>query len=135
MRRAVLDPGVLISALISPTGSPARLLLLWLEGAFELIVSPRLLEELRTVLLRPKFRRYATEEEVKGYVATIERLAIVVADPEEVPRVSQDPDDDYLVALGRLASAVVVSGDPHLTELDEEQRRVVTPRDFLQTVS
>ena len=135
MIRAVLDPGVLIAALISPRGTPAQLIALWIEGAFELVASPKLLAELRMVLLRPKFRRYATEDEARSYVELIERLAVVVKDPEEVPRVSKDRKDDYLVALARASRATLVSGDLHLTEIDEVQPRVQTPREFSEMVS
>ncbi|TMD08021.1 MAG: PIN domain-containing protein [Chloroflexi bacterium] len=41
--RAVLDPNVLISAILAPTGVPAALLRHWLDGEFELVVSERLL--------------------------------------------------------------------------------------------
>jgi predicted nucleic acid-binding protein len=44
--RAVVDPNLLISALLSREGSPARVLRAWLEGAFELIVSEDLLGEI-----------------------------------------------------------------------------------------
>ena len=53
-----MDPGVLISGLISAKGAPRSLLWLWLEGSFELIVCPALLAELQRVLLRAKFRPY-----------------------------------------------------------------------------
>lgn len=135
MTRAVLDPGVLIAALISPRGAPARLIALWIEGAFELVASPKLLGELRTVLLRAKFRRYMTEEEARSYVEVIERLAIVVRDPEAVVRVSEDPKDDYLVALAVASSATLVSGDPHLIELDQDEPLVRTPREFAESIS
>jgi putative PIN family toxin of toxin-antitoxin system len=135
MIRAVLDPGVLIAALISPRGAPARLLALWIEGAFELITSPRLLDELRAVLLRQKFRRYVSNEEVGQYLDTFERLSVVVRDPTKVPRASHDPKDDYLVALAIATSATLVSGDPHLTELGQDEPRVLTPREFVDSLS
>ena len=135
MVRAVLDPGVLIAALISSQGAPARLLALWIEGAFELVASPKLIQELRGVLLREKFRRYVTEEEADRYVETIQRLAIVVQDPEEVPSVSKDPKDDYLVALTSSVSAILVSGDPHLTDLDQPEPRVLRPRELVELIS
>lgn len=53
MRRVVVDPNVLISARLSPGGTPARLLTAWMEGQFELVVSPALLVELTGVLDRP----------------------------------------------------------------------------------
>jgi predicted nucleic acid-binding protein len=47
--------------------------------------------------------------------------------------VTQDPDDDYLVALAAAAeSDVLVSGDHHLTDLKRVgDMRIVTPREFL----
>lgn len=133
MIRAVLDPGVLIAALISPRGAPAQLLRKWLEGAFEVVASPKLLEELITVLVRPKFRRYLSEEEAQSYVDALSRLAIVVRDPADVPPVTDDPNDDYLFALGSAAGAnVIVSGDAHLTKLVSPMPPVLTPRGFAE---
>lgn len=61
----VLDPGVLISARISSggAGAPAELLRAWLDGAFDLAVSEKLLDELERILQRQKFRRYTTIDE------------------------------------------------------------------------
>lgn len=59
MRRAVLDSDVFVSALISPAGTPAKLLGEARSGAFEMIASPLLLGELEEVLARDKFRRHA----------------------------------------------------------------------------
>lgn len=133
MIRAVLDPGVLVAALISPRGAPAQLLTKWLEGAFEVVASPKLLGELITVLRRPKFRRYFSEEEAEAYVETLKRLAIVVLDPSETPPITDDPNDDYLFALGATAHVdVIVSGDAHLTGLTNPVPRVVTPREFAE---
>lgn len=135
MPRAVLDPNVLVSALISPSGASARLLLELRAGAFELITSPRLLEELDDVLHRKKFRRYATDAEVEAYVELLRRESMLVDDPEPAPGpLSEDPDDEYLIALARTAPAVaLVSGDPHLLRL---RRRipVLAPREFLETL-
>lgn len=66
MTRAVLDPGVLISGIISPRAAPAALLRAWRADAFTLIASPALLRELRVVLLRPKFRRFLSEAQPRG---------------------------------------------------------------------
>jgi putative PIN family toxin of toxin-antitoxin system len=129
---AVLDPGVLVAALISPRGAPAELLLAWFEGYFELVVSPRLLGELGRVLRRPKFRRYVTGAEVAGFLELLADRAVVVQDPPDPPPVTPDPGDDYLVALARAARAdVLVSGDAHLTGLPDPDPPVLTPRGFL----
>lgn len=117
--RAVLDTNVLVSALISPGGGSARLLLELRSGAFELIVSPLLLAELREVLRRDKFRRYVSEAEADAYVELIRSEGVVHADPGPSPEpLSPDPDDEYLIDLARDAGAdALVTGDAHLLEL------------------
>lgn len=131
MYRAVLDPGVLVAALISKEGAPAGLLLAWLEGQFDLIASPSLLHELERVLLRPRFRRYVSEEEALGYVDLFRRMATLVPDQKSVPRLTPDPGDDYLVALARASQAdMLVSGDAHLLGLASSGVRTVSPRVF-----
>ncbi|MGH3429372.1 MAG: putative toxin-antitoxin system toxin component, PIN family [Mycobacteriales bacterium] len=81
-RRAVFDPGVLVSALITSSGTPAKLLANARGGKFELIVSPLLLAELEEVLCREKFRRYVGLDAVSDYLDLLRRLAVVAADPE-----------------------------------------------------
>jgi hypothetical protein len=129
--RAVLDPGVLVSALITPRGTPAKLLLSAGEGDFELIVSPLLLEELELVLRREKFRRYIDQDGVTAYLDLLRRSADVAADPESLPPIScADPDDDYLIALAHSQNAALVSGDSHLLDL-AGKIPVHSPADFL----
>lgn len=133
MRRAVLDPNVFVSALITPAGPPAILLEQAYGAGYELIVSTRLLEELEGVLLRKKFRRYATVEEVTDYLAYIRRLATVAPDPEEpAPLACPDPGDEYLLALAYSQKAVLVSGDSDLLEI-VSGAPICAPVDFLAT--
>ena len=134
--RAVLDTNVLVSALISPGGGSARLLLELRSGAFELIVSPLLLAELREVLGRDKLRRYVSEVEADAYVELIRSEAVLRADPAPSPEaLSADPDDEYLVDLARDAGVdALVTGDAHLLDL----RAIIaamTPAEFLETLA
>jgi putative PIN family toxin of toxin-antitoxin system len=115
-----VDPGVFVSALIAPKGTPAQLLDLLLEQRFELVVSPRLLGELTGVLLRDRFRRYVTAAEVRELVADLAAVAIVLRDPPDPVAVTRDPNDDYLIALAVAAQAdALVSGDRDLTDLED----------------
>ncbi len=125
--RVVLDVNVLVSALLSPDGAPARVLVAWLEGAFELIVSPRLLDELRRVLAYPKISRRIPPDDAALLLRWVAEQAVAVQDPEEDPPVrSTDPGDDYLIALAASADALLVSGDAHLTALID-QAPILTP--------
>jgi hypothetical protein len=116
--RAVLDTNVIISALLSRDGSPARVLLAWQSGAFELIVSRLLLDEVRHVLDHPKLRHRIPPEDADAIVEWLARAATLVPDPARPPPIrAADPDDDYLIALAAEERAVLVSGDAHLLDL------------------
>jgi putative PIN family toxin of toxin-antitoxin system len=129
--RAVLDPNVLISALLTPRGSPAKVLRAWLAGAFELMVSALLLTELERALAYPKLRKYIEPLEAAELVALLHREAQVVDDSATAPAVrSSDPGDDYLIALAAAAHAAIVSGDKHLLTL-ADAIPVYSPAQFL----
>ncbi len=136
MPRAVLDTNVLVSALITPSGASARLLLDFRAGSFELVVSPMLLTELRDVLGRQKFRRYVTAAEADAYVKLIRSDSIVHDDPapSTAGPFSEDPDDQFLVDLARAAPVdALVSGDRHLLAL-RHAAPVMTPAEFLASL-
>lgn len=133
MARAVLDSGVLVSALITPGGVPAKLLSTAGNGSFELIVSPLLLDELGTVLAREKFRRYVDVDAIDAYLDGLRRDAEVGTDPGTPPPLRcADPRDDYLIALAHSARAALISGDSHLLDL-ADRIPVCSPADFLAT--
>jgi len=115
--RAVLDPNILIAALISRSGTPARIVQRWLGGAFELVVSETLLRELERALAYPKLRTRISEEEADEFLTLLRRAAIVAPDPPLPPRRSADAGDDYLIALAETELALLVSGDRHLLAL------------------
>lgn len=115
--RVVLDANVLVSALLTPKGPPAKIVRAWLDGAFELVVSPRLLEEIERVFAYPKI---ATRISIEDAERTLELLADAMSYPDEASAtapVVADPEDAYLVALAECASAVLVSGDAALLAL------------------
>lgn len=134
--RAVLDPNVLISALVSTGGPPRQIIAAWTDGKFDLIVSPTLLEELREVLARPRFRRWVSPETAAEFTNGLEDAALLIDDPAPQAGASPDPDDDYLIALARASSAdYLVSGDSHLTGLLDTHPPVLTPRAFLERLN
>ena len=132
--RAILDVNVLISALISPSGRPARLLLAWQEGRFELIDSPALLAELRRALAYPKLARLIPPADADAFVAWLSRSALLARDATDPPPIhAADPNDDYLLALAAEQRAELVSGDGHLLALVGDYP-IAGPADFLATI-
>lgn len=76
----------------------------WYSGLYDLVVSYRLLYELEAVLLREKFRSKLSFFEVLEYVVWLRERAILVEEGE-IERVTEDPGDDYLIALARGSGA------------------------------
>lgn len=130
--RVVLDPNVLISAVLSPRGAPAALLRAWLGGEYELVVSPALIAELRRALAYPKLRKRVAPEEAGAFADLLEAAATLVEDPRQPPTIgSRDPDDDYLIALAETARSVLVSGDHELQRL-APRVPVQSPGEFVE---
>jgi putative PIN family toxin of toxin-antitoxin system len=130
--RAVFDPNVILSGLLSPAASPARLLDAWGRGEFESIASNALLEELERALEYPKLRRHIPEEEAQRVLRWLTESATLVDDPANPPPArSADPGDDSLIALAASREAILVSGDKHLLDL-AAQIPVLAPAHFLE---
>jgi putative PIN family toxin of toxin-antitoxin system len=127
--RVVLDPGVLVSALITPNGTAAKLLAEVRSGGLELIVSPLLLGELTEVLAREKFRRYVDPDTVSDYLALLHHQARNASDPPgPSPLSCADPDDEYLIVLAHSQDAALLSGDGHLLA---DRAPIFSPAAFL----
>jgi uncharacterized protein len=129
--RVVFDANVLVSALISRGGAPARLVELWLEGAFDLVLSERLLAEVERALAYPRIRQRVAAGDAADFLRLLRDVAEVVADPDGAPPArSVDPNDDYLLALAARERVPLVSGDAHLLALGE-RLPILSPRLFL----
>lgn len=117
MLRAVLDPNVLVSALLSREGTPARLLRRWRAGELDVVVSELLLDELVRVLAYPKLAERIPLAARHSLMQLLLREATVAADPPAAPPRARDPGDDYLLALAESRRAILVSGDGDLLAL------------------
>ncbi|MGH7902673.1 MAG: putative toxin-antitoxin system toxin component, PIN family [Candidatus Dormibacteraceae bacterium] len=129
--RAVLDVNVLASALLSRTGAPGRLIALWLEGAFDLVISEALLLELGRAFAHPQLRRHISSRDAADFIELLRATGSMRADRAQPPHVSRDPGDDYLIALATSGAAILVSGDRDLLSL-APKLPIQTPGDFLK---
>jgi uncharacterized protein len=126
----VIDPGVLVSAFISPKkAAPALLVDAVFDGSLDALVCPALLDELTDVLGREKFAKHTAEGRATAFLAAFRDRATMTADPPAGSVKTADPDDDYLLALAEKHDAdAVVSGDPHLLDAATSKLSVITPR-------
>ena len=96
--RAVIDTNIWVSSFINPFGFPARLRKAFSEGAFHLVISEPMIEELGDVLARPRIRdRYGiTDEDIHGLLTLIEELADNALLTGEV-NICRDKDDNAVI--------------------------------------
>ena len=124
---------LLITALLSPGGAPARLLARWLSGDLEVLISEALLAELERALAYPKLRTRVSGDEAARFVSMLRRGAVLVPDPPAPARQPADPQDLYLLALAEDHHAVLVTGDRHVLEL-AGRFPIRTPRELLDAL-
>jgi len=132
--RVVLDTNVLVSATLIRGGKEDRILRAWQRDAFELVLSPQILDEMGRALFYEKLRkaRWMTEEEVAALVRSVAREAILVPGRVRI-EASRDPDDDkFLEAAIEGRAQYLVTGDKDLLKLKTHRGvRIVTPAAFL----
>ncbi|MGH3447111.1 MAG: putative toxin-antitoxin system toxin component, PIN family [Nocardioidaceae bacterium] len=112
--RVVIDPNVWISGLINPRGAPARAVAAVAGKRVTVVASQHLLDELATVLARPKFRRWITLGDAIEFVDALGRDSDLRPEPGDIPHRVRDPNDDYLAALADATAATIVTGDVDL---------------------
>ena len=134
--RVILDTNVLLAALLSPRGAPAKLLAAWEHRLFPLVISDELLAELRSVLRRPFFRARLRESDAELFATSIQDLALCSSNP---PPSAPAPDakDDFLLALAAASEAsFLVTGDKSLLVLKQHgATRIVTPAFMVEHLS
>jgi len=109
MIRAVIDTNVLVSALISPSGNEALLLLAVKQGLVRPCFSPAVLNEYSEVLARPKFA--FSPNEIAALIDMLRREGDLLH-TAPLSGISPDPTDDKVMACALMAQAdFVVTGN------------------------
>jgi len=129
--RIVVDTNVLVSRLLLPGSVPGKAVRAAVDGG-TLLVSDATLEELASVLSRPKFDRYVSKQDRERFLFLLARIAEPVAIADRV-QVCRDPKDDKFleVAVNGLAD-VVLTGDEDLLVLNPFRGvTIVGPADYL----
>jgi len=136
--KAVLDTNILISAVITPRGTPAQILQAWREGAFDLITSPPLLLEIKETLSLPKIsHRYRlSPEDIRDVITLLAGSAILVAGTISVSAPINDPNDVPVLACAVEGQAdYLVTGDSDLLRLRSYKNiHILRPMDFLRVL-
>lgn len=121
--RAVVDTNILVRALIKPKGTVAPVLGRLRQGAYTILYSSGLLEEIVDVLGRARFRvKYGIRgEDVEVLVSLIVLRGERVVPIQKI-QVCRDPEDDMLLELAVGGRAdLIVSTDEDLLVLNPFQ--------------
>jgi len=127
---ATLDTNVLISALLFE-GTPQTVLRAAIAGKFELVLSPAIIQELATVLARPKFG--FPQDYVHNVSREIEEISILVQPTHHHEADVRDPKDQIIIDCAvEAGSDYIVTGDQDLLVLKQvAEIAIVSPGEFL----
>jgi len=133
MLRVVLDTNVLVSAIISE-GKPRELLRKGISKEYRIVTSDLILNELATVLRRPKFR--TDKDEIHRIILALMQTAEVVDVVSKFSLVEEDPKDDMVVETAYDGRAdFIVSGDSHLLALKNfKEIKIVSVKQMLISI-
>jgi putative PIN family toxin of toxin-antitoxin system len=131
--RIVLDTNVLVSALLSPFGPPARILGLALTGAISCCVDARILAEYDGVTHRPRLS--IDPARADDLLEELQRSALSVASVP-LPRPLPDADDDQFVEVGLAGGAwcLVTGNSAHFPEDRCLGLPVLSPAELVEIV-
>ncbi|MEO7819335.1 MAG: PIN domain-containing protein [Actinomycetota bacterium] len=130
-----MEADCLIAGTLASSGAAHDLLDLWEDGRFELIACPNIIYEVEKSLRHPRIaNKYGiTQQEAKSFGHRLSEEGMLVNDPKNPPRiVPDDPNDDYLIALGLGTEAsFLVTRDHHFAKVRIPSLPIVSPRQML----
>lgn len=136
VERVVVDTNVLISALLSPAGTPRRVLDRLAGINATLLFSDATFAELATRLAKPKFDAYRSKEQMNAFLDWLATASEWVNPNLEVSA-CRDPSDNKFLSLAICGEAdYLITGDRDLLSLDSfEGVPIGRPSGFMGVVS
>ena len=136
--RAVVDTNIVVGGLLTadPDSPLVTIVDGMLSGRFLFLLSPPLVDEYRSVLLRPKLRSLhrLSEEEIEAVLVKLAANGIWRDPPSKSSATgAPDPGDDHLWdLLCTTERPVLVTGDQLLLENPPAFASVLSPRSFVE---
>jgi putative PIN family toxin of toxin-antitoxin system len=88
------------------------------EGKFEIVITDRLLEEIKEVAPRKRLEKYFQDADVQNFFQYLQSISSNIKIKSDV-NICRDEKDNYLLALARDCKAdYVVTGDKDLLTLE-----------------
>lgn len=128
MIKAVIDTNILVSALLSPSGSPAKVIDHVLNGNVIMCYDSRIIAEYQEVLLRPKFA--FEKKAVRQLIGFIVYSGISVV-PVPILDAFEDEDDKMFYEVAKAVKAYLVTGN---AKHFPSEPMVIASQEFLSIV-
>jgi len=128
MIKAVIDTNILVSALLSPSGSPARVLDQVLNGNVTMCYDSRMIAEYQEVLMRTKFG--FDKKADRQVIDFIFHSGISIV-PVPMLDAFGDEDDKMFYEVAKTAKAYLVTGN---SKHFPKEPMIITPQEFLSVV-
>ena len=134
MAKVVLDSNIYISGIIFG-GNPRKIIDLIIEGKIKSYISSDILDEIKEVLERDKFR--FTPDITQQIIIEIESLSEFVIPKIKHSAVNRDFDDNKIIDCAIESKAdYIITGDDDLLSLKEYKSiKIINAFDFINIVS
>jgi putative PIN family toxin of toxin-antitoxin system len=127
----VLDTNIVVSAMLTPQGPPARVFFMALQNQYiQLCVSAEVFAEYEEVLNRPKFN--FTVDAIEAALGSFRERGFWVKPTGKVS-ICDDPDDDIFLECAEAAAAdyLVTGNRGHFPGEGWGRLKIVTAREFI----
>lgn len=129
--RVVVDVNLLVSALLRKTSTPRKALQAAASRG-RVLLSQEILDELATVLARPKFDRYVTDEEKESFIDDLLDETEPVDVTDHITECRDPKDDKYLELAVSGNASHIMTGDKDLLVMNPFRGiAIVTAQEFL----
>ncbi len=135
MKAAVFDTNVIVSGILSPAGTPGRLLDAILDGLCQPVITDSIMAEYEEVLGRPKFQ--FPPARIHLLLDAIRACALTAPSvPFQFDMPLPDPDDIiFLEAATSIGVPLVTGNTRHFPPKLTGNTPVLTPTDFFQRLA
>jgi putative PIN family toxin of toxin-antitoxin system len=131
--KLVLDTNIFISSFYWG-GNPEKIIQRIIDGVDELYISKEILEEISSVMARPKFK--TQRETIESFTKSIDKISKKIVIMGQVKNICRDSEDDNKLECGLLSNAdYIITGDDDLLVLKEYANiKIIKPKEYLEIV-
>ena len=121
--KVIIDTNIWISFLIGKELQNLKDLIV--NERIRLVTTDQLINELKLVTSKEKFRQYFEPEKVTDLISLLNIISEKVR-IKKIEQICRDPKDDFLLALSKVSKAdFLITGDKDLLEIKRYDRTVI----------